>query len=400
MKLLHTADWHLGAHLGNVDRADDQFRSLERMMGYCEERQVDVMVVAGDIIEEYRGDDVAALVQRLARLLSTQVRRGMTVLLIPGNHDREHLFHIIDTIQSLSGDRAAQRVRFISKPQLVLLSDPGGDFSVQFLCAPYPTAHRYLPTDVAGRGLSKAERHQVLARAFADKLASAQRTLDPSLPAVLVSHIYVRTAETSSHYRLSETEDIPIEPQDIPPWAYSALGHIHKAQDVGGRAAVRYSGSIERCDAGEANDDKSCVLVEIRRGGLVGEPELLPLPATRIYTVTVAGGDDVDALIQRHPDHAEALVHLKVTWRPGVDNPHALVNSLQAIFPRYYRLEPHPVIDNRDSGTLDTDPQDLADTVHTYLARRLQEYPEQDRLRLLDLASTLVEEVRHAATAR
>ncbi len=400
MKILHTADWHLGDHLGSVDRTDDQFRSLGRLMAYCEEHKVDVLVVAGDVIEEYHGETLAALIRRLAELLHPQLERGLHALFIPGNHDREHLFGLVETVQALSSPEAVRRLQFVGRPRRVALRDRGGDYSVQFVLAPYPTTHRYLPGEAAARGISGAEKRQLLARAYADKIAAARHELDPRWPAVLVSHVCVRGAETSTLFRMSEAEETVVEPQDLPCWSYVALGHIHKAQEVGGRPYVRYAGSIERLDAGEWNDDKSCVLLEVGPAGLVGQPELLLLPVTPVYAVTVDGSTDLAELERRYPDHERALVSLRIGWQPGIDSPHALVNRLQAFFPRCYRLEVRP-LDERDGPALaGPDARDVASTVRAYLERRLAELPDDARARLLTLASDVVEEVQHVAAAR
>jgi len=52
MRILHTADWHLGDRLGRQDRTDDLRRAVERVAGYCTSEKVDVLLVAGDIFSE------------------------------------------------------------------------------------------------------------------------------------------------------------------------------------------------------------------------------------------------------------------------------------------------------------------------------------------------------------
>ena len=52
MKILHTADWHLGDRLGRIDRTDDLRVAVERIADYCRTESVDVLVVAGDLFSE------------------------------------------------------------------------------------------------------------------------------------------------------------------------------------------------------------------------------------------------------------------------------------------------------------------------------------------------------------
>lgn len=397
MRLLHTSDWHLGDQLGTVDRTEDQFRALDHLLGYCDEYKVDALVVAGDVFHEYHGTTLTGLVSRLAERLMPRLERGMRALFIPGNHDREYLFRLLEIIQRLSSGEARRRIHFVSRPDLLRLEDPRGVSSVQFVLLPYPTADRYLPEDVAVQGYPLARRRQEIALAFANKLSRAKQEVDPRHPSVLVSHIYVRTAETSSHFRMSENDDIPIEPQEMPDWAYVALGHIHKPQVIGERNYVRYSGSLERLDLGEQYDEKSCVLANIGVAGLDEEPTLLPLPTTPIYSVDVKGSAEIDALTMQHPDRERALVHLRVGWQPGEDNPAAILSQLQRIFPRCFKFEMYRLTQTPVARQMDVDPRDQASTVRAFLQQRLEGH--NDRERLVALANELVEEVQSAATA-
>ena len=51
MRVLHTADWHLGAELKHVKRLPDQLARVEEIVDICESREVDVLLVAGDFID-------------------------------------------------------------------------------------------------------------------------------------------------------------------------------------------------------------------------------------------------------------------------------------------------------------------------------------------------------------
>ena len=109
---------------------------------------------------------------------------------------------------------------------------------------------------------------------------------DPRLQTVLSAHVHVRGAELPTLFRISEQEDVVFSDADLPTgFAYIALGHIHRAQYLGGQKHVRYSGSIERMDLGEKDDQKGVVLFDLGPEGLRGEPMVLPLEATPIYEI-------------------------------------------------------------------------------------------------------------------
>jgi DNA repair exonuclease SbcCD nuclease subunit len=212
--------------------------------------------------------------------------------------------------------------------------------------------------------------------------------------------VSVAGAVTPHLFRISEGDDIAIAPQDLPTWTYVALGHIHKAQAISGQPNVRYAGSLDRLDAGEAEEEKSCVLLEIDRAGLIEEPTLLVLPATPLYTVEVTASEDVEGLEQdlvaQYPDHETALVRLRINYRAGEDNPYLTVSRLKSVFPRCYKMD--LVADESAEPTIiPIERGDVMITVRRYLESRLDNDPARERL--LALAADLVEEVSDVTAA-
>ena len=68
MKILHTADWHLGDRLGRQDRTEDLQRAVEHVAALCEEHEVEVLLVAGDLFSELsRPDSLRASIERFWR---------------------------------------------------------------------------------------------------------------------------------------------------------------------------------------------------------------------------------------------------------------------------------------------------------------------------------------------
>src|SRR4051812_22443218 len=91
MRLLHTADWHLGDRLGRIDRTDDLRRAVERVAAYCQSERVDVLLVAGDVFSELaRPDGLREAVRHLQAVFDPFLRGGGTILAVTGNHDNEN----------------------------------------------------------------------------------------------------------------------------------------------------------------------------------------------------------------------------------------------------------------------------------------------------------------------
>ncbi len=391
MKILHTGDWHLNDALGRVDRTEDLFHSVEQISKYLDERAVDVLLIAGDLFSERsRPDNTRAAIERLKKVFTPFLQRGGTIVAISGNHDSEVLFSTLrDAIDLVApgkaepnGADATGRLWIAPNPRVLKLRGPGGEV-VQFLLAPYPTARGYLQGQ-KNTFSSIEEKHRVISSNFLSTLKMMQeRLIDPALPAVLVSHIHVRGAQTHTLYRVTEVEDVIFEADAIPTgWAYAAFGHIHKAQaPLAGSEHIRYCGSIQKMDLAEAQDDKSVVLFEVGPHGRVGDIELLPLECVPIHRVAIREArTELAQLKGLFPDHLTALVQYELSWLPGRDNRDELARLISEIFPRWYARD-FVQLDRVESRTLSrasVDLHDVAGNVRRFLSEQLAANPSRE----------------------
>lgn len=208
---------------------------------------------------------------------------------------------------------------------------------------PYPTPARYLTDEAAQAYQGFDEKNRNLMRAFTEWLRGVRTSpgFDLSLPTVLAAHVAMQGSDLSTRFRLTAEEDVLFEETSLlDEYAYVALGHIHRPQSLGGRAHVRYSGSIERLDLGEKADDKGVVLFEVGPEGLRGEPKFLPLEATPMLDVEITSPKaQIPTLEQDHPEAKRALTRIRCTYTAGVDNREETLRRLEEIFPRWYDRE-------------------------------------------------------------
>jgi DNA repair protein SbcD/Mre11 len=406
MKVLHTADWHLGDRLGRIDRTDDLRRAVERVATYCRQECVDVLLVAGDLFSELaRPDGLREAIRHLQATFEEFLRGGGTILAVTGNHDNENFCQTLRHAMTLAAPTvggfgtvvAPGRLHLTADPTMLRLRDRRGDAEVQFVLMPYPTPSRFLQTDPLQKYGSFEEKNRHLQAAFAGRLNDirADSRFDPRLPTVLVAHVNVQGAEVSSLFRISENEDVVYADNTLHTnYTYVALGHIHKAQSLAGHQHVRYSGSIERMDLGEHRDRKGVVLFDIVEGTLAGPPVTLPLEASPIYDVEVQDAQaELPHLRERYPDHEAALANLHVHYTAGVDSLEDVLRQLEAIFPRWYNRDWTERSALGPALTLgETAPaKSFEDTVRDYLTTELTNYADEDRAAVLDLASEMLQ---------
>lgn len=385
MRILHTSDWHLGSRLGSQDRLEDQFARLAEICDYLDQEEVDLLLVAGDVFEEHRSDALGAIIRRLARLLRPRVERGMWAVFIAGNHDREYVFPLLRGLQDLVAPGGQHRVVFADRPRLARVT--ARDETAQLMLLPYPTPVRYELADQ--RWPSPDMKRADLATALRQRIQDLAEEADRGLPTVLCGHFLLRGV-TQGLYHLSEQEDVVMEAGDLPGYAYAALGHIHKPQQVGA-PYIRYCGSPERMDRGEAGDDKEVVLVDIGRSGL---RDLRPLPLRATPIVHLVAGDEADLAEKAAAvaDPQGSLVSL--TFQLRRDQSLAPLQArARELFPRLYAPPEVQWLGTARPGEgprSGIDRRDLPGTVRAYLSERLQDDPDRDDV--LRLAEELLAE--------
>lgn len=294
MKILHTADIHLGITTygrlnpatGLNTRLEDFQRSFEFMVKQALDEEVDLFLFCGDA---FRNPDPSPTEQMIfAECLRLLAERGIPIALLVGNHDHPVTFgraSSIDIFRYLEGQAQVFR-----RPEVATFQTKQGP--LQLIALPWPVRSQLL-TREEYRQKSAAEVREVIEHLYAEYVQKAVEQLDPSLPTVLAGHFSVQGAELSGSERTSLIAHEPkftVGQLTLPPIDYVALGHIHRHQNLNpGGIPVVYSSSLERVSFREANDPKGFVLVEIQTHGARKQTHyrFIETPARRFVDLSV-----------------------------------------------------------------------------------------------------------------
>lgn len=251
MKIAHIADTHFGKDLKKVNFADvDQPFWMQKFLEDITKEQVDVVVMAGDIYDD-KIQPIKAI-NLFGDFLATLNDLGITVFIVPGNHDQA------DRLAANSNILKKQHIHFASEisRELVHITLPMGDEKVVFWLLPYVE-----PINV----------RRVLGRDDITNYDSAVRELlavqplDKEAVNVIVAHQNVLAGATE---RILNDHEVDIgysgqvDYTAFDAFDYVALGHIHGMQAVG-RDTVRYAGAPLQYDFSEEGRWKGYLLVEI-----------------------------------------------------------------------------------------------------------------------------------------
>ena len=258
MKLLHTADWHLGARLGRHDRLPDQRQAVQALLAVASAEQPDLIIHAGDLFDATRPayEALETGVEALGRLSKI----APTVVLC-GNHDSPALFRVIDRLAAAAHPR---RLWLVSDPQVLTFNQPA-PVPVALACVPF-IAPAAVADYAAGDPGRFSGSYADAIRALNDHLLDEAEQAAGAGGSVLYSaHLHVHGAQPGrSERRFTVGEDYATHVAGLERALYCAFGHIHDPQLLpGGLARGRYAGSLVPLDYGERVQQKQVVLVSI-----------------------------------------------------------------------------------------------------------------------------------------
>jgi exonuclease SbcD len=388
LRVLHTADWHLGDRLGGVDRLPDQLARLRELVAHAEDRQVDVLLVCGDVLEERRPERLAAIVSQLGELLAPSVERGMQCVFLAGNHDSAHTFELLSAVQRLLGERHASRVHFVREPALVPLT-VDGEVAATLAALPYPSVAAYsLPADLGTVERKRAALSAAVA-ASREALGEQARREHPGLPVLMAGHFLLGHVTASTGRReVAEPEDVHVADAGLDRFAYVALGHVHRPVVLAEH--VRYSGALDRVDFGEADEPRHVVLAEIDAAGGLALEEL-PLDATPMRRIEIGALEQIAEQALALDEPARTIVKLELRL-DRADAASVWLAEARAAFPR--RFEPIDLVrlDDPDPPLLTGEIEQAGptETVRAFVADQLAE-EDPDRAALLAMVEELLE---------
>ncbi len=283
MKILHTSDWHIGKRLGRHDRMQEHAAVLEEVARIADEREVDLILVSGDVFDRpIPPVDALALgleaLQRLAALAP--------VIAVAGNHDSPELFDALAPFLRAQG-KGVHLVGAIRRPgEGAILGPEELDVPAAVACFPFLREGRVVDfmRDTGAWYGEYAERVAGIAAAYNRELvARAGADIVPLFMAhFLVTGAKVDRGAPRGERELHMGEAYAATAQAIPPGPqYVAMGHIHAPQPVpSAPVPAQYAGSLLPLDFGEAGAQKRVVIVEGDPGRLAAVTSI-PLTAGR-----------------------------------------------------------------------------------------------------------------------
>lgn len=316
MRILHTADWHLGKRLDNFSRLDEQILVLDEIVEKADIHQADVIIVAGDLFDAFNpGTDAIDLFYKTLKRLTKNGSRP--VIAISGNHDSPSLIDAPDPLARECG------IILIGHPHAVVAPITLQDFKItqtapgflelQLNKFPYPlrimhTAYaneirlkQYLGED------KNTALNTILAQHWKD---TADRYCHSNGVNILAAHLYMNKRGTPLLDEPDGEKPIKIGNADliytdsIPPQVqYTALGHIHRHLNIGtSEKPIVYSSSPLSYSFSEAGQTKYVVFIDAEPDQMVRYERIALEQGRSLYRKTFPHMEEAVAWLYENPN--------------------------------------------------------------------------------------------------
>ncbi|MBQ2801203.1 MAG: exonuclease SbcCD subunit D [Lachnospiraceae bacterium] len=346
MKLLHTADLHIGKIVNEFSMLEDQKYILQQIVDIAKKTKVDVVLLAGDIYD--RAIPSVEAVELLDWFFNTLLAEKIQIMVISGNHDSPERLSFAGKILEKQGLYISGAYNGSLKK--VTLTDKYGEVVFHF----FP----FFKTAVAGQYL---EQRVNTVQDMAEQILKREESeLDKKKRNVMLGHYFVLHGEQKAEEQEEGVGGLDaIESTLFDDYDYVALGHIH-GESYMGRKEVNYSGSPLKYSFSEANQNKSVKIIELKEKGeiIIEKHPLKPLHDMRIIkgelrelmkkeVVDLAPFDDyICAVLTDKDDLVQPMDMLRSVYP----------NAMQIIMERYQKevfAEAEQVVARREKNLLE-----------------------------------------------
>ena len=271
MRLLHTADWHVGRTMRGRSRVAEFEAVLAEVVDIARRERVEAMLVCGDTWDHHAP---SAESDRLVfEALRECIGHGIQVVLLAGNHDNPRKLRALGLLSELLGVQTQWEVR---RPNAGgVLTIEGREHVARIASVPFITEGRYVDAG-AIMGLQE-DWVSAYADGVAEILRASAATFEAGTVNILATHIFVDNARVArvdgSERKLHIGQTYGVTAASLPSTPqYIALGHVHEPQDIlDAPVPTAYSGSLLQLDFGERGQQKVVRIIDAEPGKPVAQ---------------------------------------------------------------------------------------------------------------------------------
>ena len=296
IRILHTADWHLGQTFFGYDRTEEHGVFLNWLAEEIRQKEIDALIIAGDVFDVSNPSAASQSMYYQFIYRVTAENPYLQIVIVAGNHDSAARLEAPLPLLQAMRTEVRGVVRKLEGGEIdydhltVELKNRKGEVELLCMAVPFLRQGDYPAVQTEGNPYAEGVRElyaQLLQRLW------KRRTENQAILAI--GHLQATGSEIAEKDYSERTVIGGLEcvsPETFSEQiAYTALGHIHKAQRVSGRENVRYAGSPIPMSFAEKHYHHGVVMVTFD-GGCTVDIERLECPKL-IPLLSVPNGEPV-----------------------------------------------------------------------------------------------------------
>ena len=269
MRFLHLADLHIGTRVNGFSMREDQKFVFEQVYNVIENEKIDGIIMAGDIYD--KPVPSAEAVKLFDEMLTRLVSINLPIFVISGNHDSAERIGFGSDI--LSAAKVYMSRVYNGNLQKIELEDDYGKINVYLLPFIKPATVKNIYKEAEIKDYDDALEYVL-----------SQEKIDETKRNVIVSHQFVTGAMRSESEEVSVGGLDNVSVENYEAFDYVALGHIHRAQQMG-RESARYAGTLLKYSFSEEKHNKSMTIVDLKEKGNIEIKEIPVKPLHDLKTI-------------------------------------------------------------------------------------------------------------------
>ncbi|CAM1334358.1 exonuclease SbcCD subunit D C-terminal domain-containing protein [Tenacibaculum aestuariivivum] len=322
MKILHTADWHLGHRLHEQSQLQEQTLFLDWIENYIINNKIDVLLISGDVFDNGSpsNQSLELYYSFLVKLKNTTCK---SIIITGGNHDSPGTLNapkqLLDALAIKVVGKATENIA-----DEVFEINVNGE-KIIIGAVPY-LRDGDIRRAVAGESFNELTDKYKKALINHYKLIAAQCKLvnTSNAPVIAMGHLFATGGSISDSEQNIYVGTLGhIGATDFPTYFnYVALGHLHRPQIVGGNTKIRYSGSPNILSFSEINYDKKVLVLTIDAKEITNVDAIIVPNFRPFYKIT----GTIETCIAAFPDFIKNTYNL-TPWVEIVLDEDSTVNT-------------------------------------------------------------------------
>ncbi|NPD86848.1 exonuclease subunit SbcD [Lentimicrobium sp. L6] len=281
MKLLHTSDWHLGHRLHEQSQFEEQSLFLTWLHEYIIDNEIEILLISGDIFDNGTpsSQSLKLYYDFLVQLTKTNCNH---IVIIGGNHDSPGTLNAPKELLNALSIKVVGKASEDIKDEVFKLNSNSEEIIIAAI--PY-LRDQDIRKAVAGEAFDEiTERYKkALTKHYTEIAEYCDSIKSKNTPIIAMGHLFAAGGSVSESEQNIYVGNLGhIGAQDFPKtFDYIALGHLHRAQTVGGVSHIRYCGSPYILSFSEINSDKKILVIETK-GKDISSIEEFVIPQFRV----------------------------------------------------------------------------------------------------------------------